>query len=453
MAFPPVLDPSGLLNQVEGFKETLGQELAQLPPQRASALHLAFLADSTLHQYNVPRDKELAIEALHQDPCCIDAHRVLATPFPTSSVLQDLRELLFAIRPSPPHHPHIRILMQLGVAGFLAGDLPLATHALEEVIRVERAHISAADLLVLCYLKIIGANRQGSEVSIVRTFDQLDSLCKFMNRRNRHSALMDVLRRYSENDDGWRIAAETLELPSMNESELDPVGQVLVSWPDFVIDYNLAKRIVNISLINQLHPEVTRLAERSARAKTAVTIMERAVASFEEGKPEQSIVDLGTALRLFREAGKPSERFSANVPIAYIVSLVHISDQLRWYLNLRNWIRIGLVNSPDRLEFYDVLPKTAEFFGFDSHVVEELKTIARTAKRTKDATKWRGLARRAVAVSSLKALMLSANGELTEDRIEWLMKVGVEDLYTSVNQPVSALPLLPWLSDGDLEVV
>jgi Tfp pilus assembly protein PilF len=454
MAFATISDPAGLLNQVDGFRSTLAEELANLPPHRASALHLAFLADSNLHTYQIPQDKELAVQALQYDPTCVDAHRILATPFPTSLAIQDLRELLFAIRPSPPLRPHIRILLQMGIASFLDQNIITATHAFEEILRLDKSNDVSGDLLILCYLKIIGLNRHGSEISISRSISQLQDLRNFIPRISKYDFLSNLLEKYALRDERWTSLSDSFECPALNRTELDPVGIVLIDWPDFIIDLFLFRqRPITRGLISQLHPEVTRISERTNKARAAVTVMERGLTSLEEGKPDQAMSDLNMSLRLHRDVGRPSERFVVNIPMSCILGLVQASDELKWYLNLRNWIRVGLLIKADEILLYEVLLKISEFLRFGEQITNLLRDIVNECRKVKDLEEWSALSKKAIAVSSLKAMMLSFLGKLDKEKIEWLIKVGIEDLFTSVNQPVSACECLPWLSEDDIEIV
>jgi hypothetical protein len=52
---------------------------------------------------------------------------------------------------------------------------------------------------------------------------------------------------------------------------------------------------------------------------------------------------------------------------------------------------------------------------------------------------------------SLEALIYTRLGTLTEEKIQELMRVGIEDMYTRINVDFDILGALPWLDENSLE--
>ena len=107
---------------------------------------------------------------------------------------------------------------------------------------------------------------------------------------------------------------------------------------------------------------------------------------------------------------------------------------------------------PDHEKSYSKLPKIAEAFKA-KQLVDELAEIAKIVekKQVNSIEHWKNLADRAIGLTSITALAFAAVNKLTDEIKEELIRVGIEDCYTTVNIGPDVHPILPWLTPDDLE--
>jgi hypothetical protein len=67
------------------------------------------------------------------------------------------------------------------------------------------------------------------------------------------------------------------------------------------------------------------------------------------------------------------------------------------------------------------------------------------------AAEWQRLAGLGIALLSLRTIIQARIGALTDDALEEMVGVGIEDMYYPINLPADVHPILPWLTEQDLD--
>ena len=110
---------------------------------------------------------------------------------------------------------------------------------------------------------------------------------------------------------------------------------------------------------------------------------------------------------------------------------------------------------PDHIRSYERCPKIAEKFNADElkKMLEDLVKVVKVGYRERSLNEWKRIAARAVALIYLRAIVMSRIGKLDEEKIQEMMKNGIEDMYTPCNVGADVMEPLPWLSDNDIEYI
>lgn len=110
---------------------------------------------------------------------------------------------------------------------------------------------------------------------------------------------------------------------------------------------------------------------------------------------------------------------------------------------------------PDHIRSYERCPKIAEKFNADElkKMLEDLVKVVKVGYRERSLNEWKRIAARAVALISLRAIVMSRIGKLDEEKIFELMKDGIKDMYTPCSAGADVMEHLPWLTDKDMECI
>ena len=159
--------------------------------------------------------------------------------------------------------------------------------------------------------------------------------------------------------------------------------------------------------------------------------------------------------RYFVEAMKPAQRWYLNAPFALLSNRGTCAEYCNQWTLARHDTRFTLMMKPDHIRSYQRLPKIAQQFNAPKLKVmlEDLLKIVKFGYRERSENEWLKLARKAVALISLRAIVLSRIDRLDEKKIEELINDGIEDMYTSCNVGADVMEPLPWLGDNDVECI
>ena len=168
-------------------------------------------------------------------------------------------------------------------------------------------------------------------------------------------------------------------------------------------------------------------------------------------KFDEAILNFTLAKRSFYETFQPSRRLYLHQLFAIISNRAIAAYFLKKWNFLRIDIRFTLKMKPDHEKSYTKLPKLADAYKA-KQLVDEFKQIAQMVdkKEVNGEEEWKSLAARVIGLTSMTALALAAVNKLTDEMKEELIRVGIEDCYTTVNVDLVHL-ILPWLTEDDLE--
>jgi hypothetical protein len=109
---------------------------------------------------------------------------------------------------------------------------------------------------------------------------------------------------------------------------------------------------------------------------------------------------------------------------------------------------------PDHVRTYERMPRIVEAH-FCPQLLPRVKGLLDEvhADEEKSAEDWERMSRMGIALLSLSVMIAARTRKITEAYLDEMCQLGIEDMYTPVNVPAAAHPLLPWLTAADLEVV
>jgi hypothetical protein len=156
--------------------------------------------------------------------------------------------------------------------------------------------------------------------------------------------------------------------------------------------------------------------------------------------------------RQFVDIVKPADRWYMNGPWSISSNRATAGENLRVWIAALYDTRFTLLLAPDHLRSYERLPKiVAALFApkLEKIMADFVVQVKKVPKRP--IGEWRRLAARAIALCSVPAIVYSRVGKLTPEKIEELVRVGIDDLYEPLGVGPDVIPPLPWLRDEDLE--
>ncbi|KAK8835879.1 hypothetical protein M9Y10_040257 [Tritrichomonas musculus] len=403
--------------------------------------------------------------------------------------------------------PYMRILTDLAEIATVSSQIDVATYCYEEMVRLNHHdNTGARDPLLCCYVKLIGrARRYPNSTRPIRTINHARQLikCCFDDESNTdHCPLFEkdnlcvrwaelcfmfaekgnwkkVARREHQKNDlifqlifdevtNEEIPAAAPDMPAdsfLVGSKSDDVRarggwikEALLDWPDFVIELY---RLLRGKVTPQFEAKVRSIApipEEEARSEFKAQMKKLGEEFLDKGRDnlrskqfDQAIFNFTLAKRSYYETSQPSRRLYLHQPFAIISNRATAAYFLRKWNFLRIDLRFTLKMKPDHEKSYAKLPKLADAYKA-KQLVDEFKQIAQMVERKEVNTEeeWKSLANRAIGLTSMTALAFAAVDKLTEEMKEELIRVGIEDCYTTVNVDL-VHPLLPWLTVDDLE--
>lgn len=399
----------------------------------------------------------------------------------------------------PYTRPYIRILSEIGSAASISDRLDLAIFTYEEILRLNhKDNTGSRNLLLAYYLKIIGRIKRFPSTRPIRTVEQAEQLMYGQIDSENIFEENNLTVRWAKlcfaylRDKNWKeIAKEEYEknelifkvvLNDIQISEIPPsdpnhpeyfilgnknddvrqkgqfIKDAMKDWPDFMIDLckyiknDVSSQFRNEVMSNAPNPENMKTKQHKEKVSSiGQHFLEQARSLLSNRQFEQAIEVLSVSKRGFFEACNPSLRWYLHAPFAIASNRATAAAQTSKWDLVRFDTRFTLVMKPDHERTYLRLPEIGEAFKA-KQLIDDFTKIAERVKShdVKDIDEWKDLAKKVIGLTSITALSFAAEGILTENIKEELIKVGINDCYCSVNVGTE-YSLLPWLSEADLE--
>ena len=424
-----------------------------------------------------------------------------------------LREILTFVRPRfeqtaresptqfymiPQTRTYLRIVYDIADTNQHASMYDQAVYAYEEMIRLNRSDWKQVrGRLLGIYIIIMALNEKGQVTRPIRKVEHLEALCKADLSGAPTYEQRDVAVRWSEIFLAWKKRNKQ-EFDKLVQEELKrtdwlfklifhevrdipkatpPPGEVPFLAGDFLVgsDQDDARRIgphfgpafdLWPDFIDDLHWAVRKKPFKGKIEQNPVLEHRFAVKHCEIFAAH--FLEEGRKLLTNKKINEAKESFSNYMGMCYMIAVT----RKKKFLEITNFAafsnratcdyslgdynmcrydsRMTLALKPDHDRTYLRIPAIANAFK-SKQVAEESQKLVDKVKAGVKQNEWRNLAKRAIALLSIPAIILGRKGELTEEKIKELMDVGVDDIYTSVNFPASVHPLLPWLQSSDLQ--
>lgn len=472
--------------------------------------------ESDITSFALPRVIEYTFQAFKLDPLCVDSLRVMSKlmmKIPQvdndtiiccyREVLCTFRELVFldllydhqgdAIH-QYKLRSYIRLLKDIAYAATISEKSDVAVFAYEELLRADNEdYMSARLYLVLSYLKIIGRSIRTGSVTVKRTKEQLqqliDSKLTFSDgplfegdSKNVVYRWLQLLLAYINKDKEQlnklakieqkkspnlvRYLFDELKLQYLSEKSdikkfYEPLHLTLIEWPDFMIEVHNILRKEDKKFNETVYRYAPTFSEsssinyKSQMGKMAFDFLERGRNAQRTQNYAKAITMFTMSKRYFVEAMKPAQRWYLNAPFALLSNRATCAEYCNQWALCRHDTRFTLMMKPDHIRSYQRLPKIAQQFNALKlkEMLEDLFKQVKLGYKDRTLNEWIKISKKAVALISLRAIVLSRIGKLDDEKIEELMKDGVEDMYTSCNVTADVMEPLPWLNDDDIECI
>jgi hypothetical protein len=115
--------------------------------------------------------------------------------------------------------------------------------------------------------------------------------------------------------------------------------------------------------------------------------------------------------------------------------------------------RFTLVMKPDHLRTYEKMPRIMKAH-FCPQLVPRIERLLQEVHRLNqgsDEEEWQRVAGLGIALLSLTTIIQARIGEVTEEFLEEMVRVGINDMYCPINVPGDVHPLLPWVTEQELD--
>lgn len=459
---------------------------------------------------------DFAFRSFKMDPLCVDALRVMSKlmlKIPQADhdtiiccyreILSTFRELIYNNilfeNPGDAIHQYkllsyIRLLKDIAGAAITSEKNEVAVFAYEEILKADNLDYYSARLyLILSYIKIIGRIKRTGSASVIRTEEHLQKLVEAVLPHSSGKLFegdsdtivyrwLQMLLAYQKKDNDllYKLAKiEEEKVPSLikylfDETKLqflqgssevkqfsEPLHFALIEWPDFIIELHNFLRKEDKKFNQMITRFVPAYSDSSSAnfkiqmGKMGFDFLERGRNAQRTGNYIKAITLFTMSKRYFVESMKPCQRWYLNAPFALASNRGTCAENCKQWALARHDTRFTLLMKPDHIRSYERLPKiAAEFNALElQEMLFELLKYVKSDVRGRSMNEWRQLAKKAVALTSIQAIVLSRIGKLDEKKINELMAVGIDNMYTSCNVGGDVLPPLPWLTDDDVEYI
>lgn len=404
---------------------------------------------------------------------------------------QKLMQLMF--------QPYFRLLFSLGETACVADDPVLAMQCYEEVLRLDFKNKFAANNLVISYIKIIGMRKRGITSvpkrkmwhlkMLLNLYDSiLDDETKFCGKLVLSYFFRSVIKNGEEESDivlnpdtngdlyddracwegleNWKEIAKQFQkkcpksvlfifMEASGRSRY-PLIPAFREWLDLVVDMHDVLNGESTTFYKFIHDKnkPTELyksrADKLAIANMGNEHLDKAREALQEKKYMDGINECTLAKRMYAEANYPSNRWYLNSPFSIVSNRATAGLHLALWFTVQHDIRFTLEMNPKHKKSYMMMKNIALMFGLDE-LAREMDKITQKVESDDQNNlsdrEWSRLAKRAIALLSLEAFALSKDGKLTEDKIEHLMKVGIEDCYCELPCSTNLVANLPWINE------
>lgn len=471
--------------------------------------------ESDLPQFALLRVTDYTFRAFKLDPLCVDSLRVMSKimmkvpQVDNDTIICCYREILGTFRdiiyndilydhPGDGIHQYklrsyMRLLKDIAYAASISEKCEVSLFAYEELLRVDNEDFLSARLfLVLLYLKMIGRYIRIGGSTIERTKDQLqkllDSTLTFSDGplfEGDNSTLvyrwLQLIRAYLNKDKEQlvKLAKQEQEKDPLlirylldetnlthlkNTKELknfsEPLHLTLIEWPDFMIEIHDILRKKSKKYNENVYCHAPTFSEistsyKAQMGKMGYDLLERGRNTQRAQGYLKAITLFTMSKRYFVESMKPAQRWYLNAPFALLSNRATCAEYCNHWPLVRHDTRFTIFMKPDHIRSYQRMPKIAEKFHSKKlkELCEDLYNQVKIGYRDRPMNEWRKFAKRAVALLSFKAIVLSRLGKLDEEKIQEMMNNGIEDMYTSCNVTADLMLPLPWLKDDDIEYI
>jgi hypothetical protein len=377
----------------------------------------------------------------------------------------------------------------------------IAILALEESLRIDHEdHLFARETLAFAYLKMIGRSRRKQPLPIARDLTHLDSLlnCHFPESRfplfdrspstpDWYNADLMVLRWASlilsydkdriDFEEQAKAESETCpwvfsvlfdEIPRILQWPVSPDNHVqrnanrivatiaacLADWPDLLLALRRALRQSGesaggspaMSLPTEMTPRTR--AGRAALAGAAEQFLDKGRESLKARAYREAFILFSTSKRYYFGALAPSGRMYVNTPFQVCSNRAMAAERLAFWQVCRHDTRFTLALRNDHWRSYLRLALVVGQFGA-AGLAQQLGRMVKEIEQNRPGSEsgWRKYARRAIAMTSMSAIVAAKLGCLGEERIEELVRVGVDDMFAPVNVGGDVMECLPWVPE------
>lgn len=402
--------------------------------------------------------------------------------------------------------PYFRLLFSLGETACLAENTVLAMQCYEEVLRFDYTNKFAANNLVISYIKVIGMRKRHIKPLPKRTMWHLKMLL------NLYNAILDdeikycgnlILSYYFKNQiSSSEINPESSELDLNSDSNGDiyderycweglqnwkdiakefkkkcpksvlfifmeasgrskyPLIPAFGEWLDLVVDMHevlAGKSETFYKYIHDKNKGIETYKSRSGKqimAKAGTGHLDKAREALHNKKYIDGINECTLAKRMFQEANFPSKRWYLNSPFPILSNRASAALHLALWFTVQHDIRFTLMMNPKHQKSYLMMKNVALMFGLDG-LARKMDAVAQKVTEYSESQnpvsdrEWNNIAQKAIALLSLEAFALSKEGNLTDEKIDHLMKVGIEDCYCEIPCSTNLVASLPWINEGD----
>lgn len=404
--------------------------------------------------------------------------------------------------------PYIRILTQMQYCGMGGKEFDTVTHCLEEIMRLAPNDYSKPEprfWLLGTYLKLIGRKFRNDIAIPVRTVDHVKELLEARLMVGDKEIVLfeddqqEVLIRwakmmiaYVENKDWQRLAdieyrrckwafklafrkwefvpPYDLDNPEHfkkgNDQDstrrVEEIFKVIFEdWPFFIIELHKRFKGKKEKLFKTLNEEAPNIRDEHSRehqvkfSKVAEIFLEEGRGILADKDFMKAYMCFTQARRSFVEIATPSHRYyTVGAPFAISSNRATCAEFLGFWAVSKLDTRFTLLLKPNHIRSYERLPRIAKAFGVNqlykifSNMLSEIKS-----KSNISTGEWREYANKAIGLLSTRAIIYSKLGKLTDEYIEEFIRIGIDDAYTSVNVGPDIHPMLPWLTEEDIEEI
>lgn len=401
--------------------------------------------------------------------------------------------------------PYMRLLYQIYESAKQAEKCDTAICALEELIRLCHGdNMGARDHLLGMYLKMIGRKLRNDTTIPIRTIEQAEAIMyqdvaegdePVFGHDSRDVIVRwaKILIAYAKKED-WKfltdiewntnkwpfklIFREIDQVPPASAKSAalggflagndqddtrkiqDTLKYIFEDWPKFAIELHTKYKANDNKFNKEVRkstPDISHDISRENKAQMdqmGTMMLDKGRESLTNRKFVESLQFFAVAKRSYVEAALPSHRWYVNAPFAIVSNRATAGAFMGEWNLTRIDSRFTLLMKPDHVRTYERLPKIAQAFSCPqlenlfNEIITEIK-----AKPNMTQGEWKEYANKAISLLSTSAIIYSKLGQLDDEKINYLMRIGIEDVYTSVNVGADIHPLLPWNTEDELETI